>query len=183
MGCCQAGDADNARVQKELDQAQAQDQRENKLLFLGAGGSGKTTLFKQLQYIHGDGFGDADKQKFQAPIWEQMIDGLQTMIKVLTDDDNEYNVFDDAKEREDTKINPQLQNSVDFILGMDGQSGVEMSEDVAGHIKALWQDEAIQKVYELRAKCCVADSTGICYLVVIVIFFFFIVLCGYTLSA
>ena len=91
-------------------------------------------MFKQLQYIHGDGFGAADKQKFQAPIWEQMIDGLQTMIKVLIDEDKEYNVFEDAKERENTKINPDLQVSVDYILGMDGQSGVEMSVEVASHI-------------------------------------------------
>ena len=144
-----------------MDQAQAQDQKANKVLLLGAGNAGKTTLFKQLQYIYDDGFGDADKQKFQAPIWEQMIDALQTMIKVLTDGDNEYNVFEDAKERENAKINPELQKSVDFILGMDGQSGVEMSEDVASHIKALWSDKAIQQVFKLRAKCCVYDSTGL----------------------
>ena len=158
--CLTGGDATDMGVQKEMNAAAKQDANVNKLLFLGAGGSGKTTLFKQLQYIHGDGYSDSDKQKYCAPIWEQMVDALQTMIKVLTDDDNEYHVFDDEKERENCKIDESLTASVDFIINMDGQSGIEMSEELANHIKKLWSDDAIQKVYSRRAKCCVADSTA-----------------------
>ena len=132
-------------------------------MLLGGSGVGKTTLFKQLQFIHGDGFDDANRQTYRDAIWEQMIDGLQTMTKVLDEDDNEYDVFEDYKERENTKISWELRTSVDFILGMGGGVfGVAMSEDVADHMRALWHDDAIQRAFELRAKCCIADSTGLC---------------------
>ena len=129
-------------------------------MLLGCTNSGKTTLFKQLQYIHSDGFGDADKQKFRRPIWEQMIYELQEMIRVLTDDDNEFIVFDDVKERGDTKIDRELHKSVDFLLGIV-DSNFEMSDEVAGHVRALWNDGAIQKVFKMRAKCAISDSTGL----------------------
>ena len=36
------------------------DSKIHKVLFLGPGGSGKSTIFKQLQWLHGGGFTEQD---------------------------------------------------------------------------------------------------------------------------
>ena len=40
-----------------------------------------------------------------------MIDALKDMINILTNEDNEYNAFDNEEEPKHTKLNPKLENS------------------------------------------------------------------------
>ena len=157
MGCC-ISDPVEPIVQRELDVP-------NKVLILGSYGSGKTTLYKQLRYIHGDGYSDTDKQSFQNSIWVLMVGALQTMIKILEDEDFEYNLFDDEAERKQTLslVNLQLHDSFDFILNMepDGQASIEMSDQLVHHIKRLWNDRPFQIVFDKRYKVSaeIYDST------------------------
>jgi len=83
MGCAPSSpDAEEDRtVQKELTQDKNRDKQVIKLLFLGAGGSGKTTLFKQLQYIHGGGYQQRERKQFRSQIYEQIMENMKIMIK------------------------------------------------------------------------------------------------------
>merc|ERR1719481_1733882 len=59
-------------VDDEIMGARKRDNRIKKLLLLGAGGSGKSTFFKQLQTIHGHGFIDKDRISFKSTFFKQL---------------------------------------------------------------------------------------------------------------
>ena len=85
MGCGATKDEKDEAVQKELNGDQAVDRNIKKLLLLGAGGSGKSTLFKQLQSIHGGGFQTRDRKTFRSQIYEQIIEAMKIMITKCED--------------------------------------------------------------------------------------------------
>merc|ERR1719411_1012046 len=67
-------------VDDEITTARKSDTRIKKLLLLGAGGSGKSTFFKQLQTIHGHGFSDQDRISFRNHVYHQIIDQMKRII-------------------------------------------------------------------------------------------------------
>jgi len=56
------------------------DQQINKLLLLGAGESGKSTLFKQMITIYGTGFPDHERKTFEPIIYNNIITSMQTLV-------------------------------------------------------------------------------------------------------
>ena len=55
--------------------------REYKLLLLGAGESGKTTILKQIQLIHGNGFDQNVREEHREYIQQNVLEGMITLIK------------------------------------------------------------------------------------------------------
>lgn len=53
----------------------------SKLLLLGPGDSGKTTLLKQMKILHGNGFSDEERQDNLKKIRQNIIDNIQALIK------------------------------------------------------------------------------------------------------
>ena len=158
MGCCAPKDEQDAAVQDELDQANRQDSEVKKLLFLGAGGSGKTTLFKQLQNIHGKGFAARDRTQFKSQIYEQIMETMKIMIKKVQETDPEFSPIEDEKERMETQFDENNLECVEFIETRP--NNIEMSDDIKNQLQQLWNDPAIKKMFSLRNKICVPDSTG-----------------------
>merc|ERR1719350_412263 len=54
--------------------------RTNKLLFLGPGGSGKSTIFKQLQWLHAGGFNRSDALMLREHIFCQITGQMKVAI-------------------------------------------------------------------------------------------------------
>lgn len=44
------------------------------------GGSGKSTFFKQLQEIHGNGFGDKERLQFKNHVFHQVIEQCKRLV-------------------------------------------------------------------------------------------------------
>eukprot|EP01083_Nonionella_stella_P119171 356106_1 len=86
MGCCVGGCATSPdrlmdmEVSKEINGDRDRAAKIQKLLFLGSGGSGKSTFFKQLKRIHGNGFSNKDRRDYQAQIENQVISQMQKLI-------------------------------------------------------------------------------------------------------
>jgi len=129
---------------KELDRnisnAQSTDQQINKLLLLGAGGSGKSTLFKQMIQIYGKGFSPAERKNYTPIIYNNMI----LSMKILCEQSASFGevscisakrVIEDAKEEEEV-------NSV-----------------IGDALVKLWADAGIQATYDKRSKFQLNDST------------------------
>ena len=78
--CTNDGDKEkDKQLNKELLQARREDQGVKKLLLLGPGNSGKSTFFKQLLQIHGDGF----PEKITSEAAKSVYDSVLEQIKVL----------------------------------------------------------------------------------------------------
>merc|ERR1719427_1357804 len=53
---------------------------EKKLLLLGAGGSGKSTLFRQLKILDA-GMSEREKRSYKDTIYTNIIEAIQTLVK------------------------------------------------------------------------------------------------------
>jgi len=173
MGCGSSVDSDdknqNQAVGQDLAQAQAIDRNVKKLLLLGAGGSGKSTLFKQLQSIHGGGFQTRDRKTFRSQIYEQIIEAMKIMITKCEDwqdaiENGEADTELPLVIKDIIKNNSQayvltenVMNDVDTVLST--RNNVELTPELAQTLQKLWKHNAIQNAFEARNIICVPDST------------------------
>jgi len=173
MGCGGSRDGTDRSVQREIERDKIIETRVHKLLLLGAGGSGKSTFFKQLKTIHGDGHTPREKDGFKRQVYGQVIESMQILVrqcKLLTDgpsedmenDERAVNMRNEMTEEEiaDYKIDVEFAGSCKSLLDLpNGAAG--MDEILADHVTRLWNDcPAIIRMFEHRNKICVPDSSG-----------------------
>ncbi len=70
-----------AELDRKLAEDAAKDAAEVKLLLLGAGESGKSTIFKQLKIIHQNGYSLAELRRYQEIVRKNVMDNMRTMIQ------------------------------------------------------------------------------------------------------
>ena len=83
---------------KQIDLSLRHSQKNDikKILLLGSGGSGKSTLFRQLQYIHGTGFTENERKVFIDHICAQIIGQMKHVLDCIEDaaeEDGNLNPF------------------------------------------------------------------------------------------
>lgn len=61
-------------IDKDLQNENRNSGNKIKLLLLGAGESGKSTIFKQMKILHGTGFSEDDRMRFKWFIWSNIIE-------------------------------------------------------------------------------------------------------------
>jgi GTPase SAR1 family protein len=157
MGCCGSSqslsaDERSARAaekqrSKELEmkmsQDHSQDQQINKLLLLGAGESGKSTLFKQMIQIYGKGFPESERKTFTSIIYNNII----TSAKTLVQQSETYG-----------PMSPE-NNNYKRLIDEELKGDEEVDEKLGSALRAIWQDAGIQSTYEARANFQLTDST------------------------
>jgi len=132
-------------VNRQLDRAQQKDAiREKsvkKLLLLGAGESGKSTLFKQMISIYGKGFPEEDRKNYNQVVWT-----------------NTYLCMRALCEASPNFGGVECKDSLQFILDSPDDDDVKIDQDSVHHYKALWGDKAIQTAFEHQNKFQLPDS-------------------------
>jgi len=146
MGCCGTSeDPDSAAISKQNAADHRKDQAVKKLLLLGAGESGKSTLFKQMITLYGRGFPEEERRGYTHIVHQNTISAINILVQFA------------AKLQES---NPQCKiaatDSVEFIKGLNQDSSVQA--DTAQHIIKLWADPGVQATYDLRANFQLPDS-------------------------
>jgi len=71
----------NRALENGINQDLAADKQVNKLLLLGAGESGKSTLFKQMISIYGKGFPEQERNSYVPIIYNNIITSMKTLCK------------------------------------------------------------------------------------------------------
>jgi len=107
-----------------------------KLLLLGTGDSGKSTLLKQMKLIYGSGFTDAEREMCLGIIYTNIVSSMQMLITEATKHDS---LSEDA----------ELQNHCDHLLQLTRPYTTLEAQSVAA-VKALWPDRRIQAAYARR---------------------------------
>lgn len=84
--CCCGGSGKTEKSRSDqvtalLNQTEAQEAKRVKLLLLGTGSSGKSTIFKQMQILYGqNGFTDFEKATFKQVLRRNLVECIQTLI-------------------------------------------------------------------------------------------------------
>jgi len=135
-------------LEKGLVADQRQDQQVNKLLLLGAGESGKSTLFKQMITIYGKGFSIEDRKEYIHVVFSNIL----LNVKTLCDQSDKLA----QRGVQGTRVSNKNALSKKFIDDLKDET---IDSKTAGHMVALWSDPGIQKTYEHRAMYQLNDST------------------------
>jgi len=138
-------------LEKAMQQQHAQELGVNKLLLLGAGESGKSTLFKQMILIHGKGFKEEAERKSFIPI---VHSNILTSMKTLCEQSDKL-----AAERHlPTTVSAGLQPSKQWFIEAKLEADTAVTPEIAQHVAALWQDPGIQATFEHRELFQLFDS-------------------------
>lgn len=70
----------NDAIEQELYLEKQRDKNEIKLLLLGAGESGKSTVLKQLKLLHQGGFTHRERRQYSQVIWADAIESMKILI-------------------------------------------------------------------------------------------------------
>ena len=95
--------------------------REIKLLLLGSGESGKSTIVKQMKIIHGNGYSDKEKLQYRPVVVCNAIQSLFTIIKVT------YEIYHESLSTFLHNIYEQAMPKLDLQFG--SKEAREMAEE------------------------------------------------------
>uniref|UniRef100_A0A8U7NRL1 G protein subunit alpha i3 n=4 Tax=Passeriformes TaxID=9126 RepID=A0A8U7NRL1_CORMO len=153
MGCTLSAE-DKAAVErsKMIDRNLREDgekaAKEVKLLLLGAGESGKSTIVKQMKIIHEDGYSEEECKQYKVVVYSNTIQSIIAIIRAmgrLKIDFGEVARADDAR---------QL-----FVLAGSAEEGM-MTAELAGVIKRLWRDPGVQACFSRSREYQLNDSAS-----------------------
>ena len=114
-------------VDRAIKRAEQEEQEVSKLLLLGAGDSGKSTLFKQMRLLYGKGFADADRKQYISSVDMNLWQGTKTLI-ILAD---KYG-----------GLAPESAASKTFVAEVKDDHRI--LEEAAKHIRTIWEDPGVK---------------------------------------
>merc|ERR1712137_432420 len=137
---CFRADAGDHKKSKKIDTMlhnRAKASREEiKLLLLGPGESGKSTIFKQMKILGAGGYSPEDLKSFKPVIASNCITQIQVLISAL----QQLNLpFESPENMQRAERISQLPTTAD-----------SWSAEVGEDIKYLWHDAGIQKAYSFK---------------------------------
>ena len=125
-------------------------QKTVKLLLLGAGESGKSTLVKQMKIIHGHGYTNEELLSYRATVCDNLVTSMMAVMKAMLK--LRINLAD---QKNRTYVMAVLQAKQGGALSAGGEG---LPETLATAIRALWQDGGVQACYARRNEFQLNDS-------------------------
>jgi GTPase SAR1 family protein len=119
-----------------------EDSEKIKLLLLGAGESGKSTIFKQMKVIYGEQYSEAERKQQLPTIYCNVLQAMKVLIEQAVT----LNMVDGIKAK----------NEFNQIRGIDENEVINVS--IGDAIKALWADPGIQAVWGRRSEFQIIES-------------------------
>ena len=129
---------------RSLTQSCAAESRKIKLLILGAGESGKSTLFKQMKILYGTPFTSEEAIYIKAVIHENVLEAMQTLITNLEN-------FDETR-----GLEVGCQDALELVRAAEVDEPID--EEPGNALQALWKDPAIQAMWKLRGRVQLVES-------------------------
>jgi guanine nucleotide-binding protein G(i) subunit alpha len=136
----------NDQINNQLRKEKARLDAEIKLLLLGAGESGKSTIAKQMKIIHLDGFSKEERESYRSIIASNTVGSMRVLITAAADMGLEL-----ARDNKDPASR---------LMGEAGGFGGLLTPQAGKDIKALWSDPAIRAAYARSSEFQLNDSAG-----------------------
>ena len=153
MGCAASSAERNAAfisnmIDEELEIQRENDKKEVKILLLGAGESGKSTIVKQMRIIHGNGYNLDECEQYKPVIY---VNALESMFAILNA----------MKNLEVEFFGPSRLNDVEKLFEMTSKSTkAEITFETGAVMDRLWNDEGLQDCYARSREYQLNDSAG-----------------------
>uniref|UniRef100_A0A4W4EJZ8 Guanine nucleotide binding protein (G protein), alpha transducing activity polypeptide 1 n=1 Tax=Electrophorus electricus TaxID=8005 RepID=A0A4W4EJZ8_ELEEL len=149
MGAGASAEEKHSReLEKKLKEDADKDARTVKLLLLGAGESGKSTIVKQMKIIHKDGYSLEECLEFIAIIYSNTLQSIMAIVKAM----NTLNItYGEAAQQDNAR---KLMHLADTI-----EEGT-MPKELSDIILQLWKDTGIQACFERASEYQLNDSAG-----------------------
>jgi len=150
MGCGasseQAEKKRNDEIDKQLKADKTRLRNEVKLLLLGAGESGKSTILKQMKLIHDGGYSKDDRDSFKEIIFSNTIQSMRVIVEAMEKLEIPYE-------------NAESKQYIQTILDMPNQiEDIVFPANVAHAIKVLWKDPGVDKCFNRSREYQLNDS-------------------------
>nr|BAA93637.1 G protein a subunit o class [Octopus vulgaris] len=141
MGCTMSAEERLAlerskAIEKNLKEDGIQAAKDIKLLLLGAGESGKSTIVKQMKIIHEGGFTSEDNKQYKPVVYSNTIQSLVAIIRAMGTLDIP---FGDNERECDAKM------VLDVIGRMEDTE--PFSDELLQAMKRLWADTGVQECF------------------------------------
>uniref|UniRef100_A0A671K2H9 Guanine nucleotide-binding protein G(s) subunit alpha n=1 Tax=Sinocyclocheilus anshuiensis TaxID=1608454 RepID=A0A671K2H9_9TELE len=135
----------NKKIEKQLQKDKQIYRATHRLLLLGAGESGKSTIVKQMRILHVNGFNADNQESMFYREKKQKIQDIKNNIK-------------EAIETIVTAMSvlvppvqlacPANKFRIDYIFNLANQKDFEFTPEFYEHTKTLWQDEGVRACFE-----------------------------------
>ncbi|KAL4897213.1 guanine nucleotide binding protein, alpha subunit [Aspergillus ambiguus] len=125
----------NARIDKSLKNDKKVMDRTIKILLLGAGESGKSTIIKQMRIIHSGGFPEDERRQTRAVIYSNIVIAYKVLLDIMRAEHIEFQL-------EETKPLAEYVDNLEPDVGSD-----EAFSDlkVRDAMRDMWADSGVQK--------------------------------------
>lgn len=151
MGCVQSTGVDeeakarNDEIENQLKRDRAMAKNEIKMLLLGAGESGKSTVLKQMKLIHHGGYNDSERESYKEIIYSNTIQSMRAILEAMPQLDIQLSPKNDARRS--------------IILGLPGQlEGDLLPGDIADAVRGLWMDPGVREAVSRSREFQLNDS-------------------------
>ncbi|KAG8834075.1 hypothetical protein FRC18_002652 [Serendipita sp. 400] len=137
MGVCVSKREDGAlrahrEAEKQLKEAKARRDAQVKILLLGSGDSGKSTVLKQMRLIHKVGFTPQEIESYRQLVFNNLVHGMRLILE-------SFSVFNLDVEPENSEYVPLIEGAPDL------KDGEPFPLQYLGPLQALWEDKGVQK--------------------------------------
>ena len=119
-----------------------------KLLLLGAGEGGKSTIVKQMKIIHGSGYSTAERMHYRSIVHLNTFESLFAILQAMDKLDIH---FSDPSHKELAKRFLEIRNNC---------SKVEITTEIGQLMMFLWNNEAVQRCFSRSIQYQLNDSAS-----------------------
>eukprot|EP01125_Pyxidicula_operculata_P009997 TRINITY_DN3289_c0_g1_i4.p2 TRINITY_DN3289_c0_g1~~TRINITY_DN3289_c0_g1_i4.p2 ORF type:complete len:347 (+),score=69.14 TRINITY_DN3289_c0_g1_i4:1294-2334(+) len=146
MNCCPresidpVGDRIDEKISEAIEKDESKKKDYIKLLLLGTGESGKSTIAKQLRLIHNVGYTPKERESIREVIHNNVYESMKTL----------YNICRAHNFKVKCDVDPQF---------FENQVIDKLTKSMADTIEELWKDDAIQKAFSLKNEFTLEDGT------------------------
>jgi GTPase SAR1 family protein len=150
MGACLSGAIDgktakaSRNIDKLINQGYVLESEKIKLLLLGAGESGKSTIFKQMRVLFGAPLTEDEKNQITPVVYSNTIASMKLLVQAALD----MGYLE--------KISPENKESFELIQSTPESAAIDIS--IGNAIKNLWNDEGILLAWNRRSEFQIVES-------------------------
>mmetsp|Transcript_14553 Transcript_14553/g.57160 ORF Transcript_14553/g.57160 Transcript_14553/m.57160 type:complete len:359 (+) Transcript_14553:298-1374(+) len=137
----------NNRIEKQLRQQRKELETEIKMLLLGAGESGKSTIAKQMKIIFMDGFSKQELMNYRSVIYNNVILGMRTMLI-------------EGEDKLGITVKEEVQQHARLLTETNFDVDHQLTPDLAEAIATLWKQVDVKKIFSQRNQFQLPDSVA-----------------------